>query len=129
VKAAHRRRLVALLAAAAMLFQALWPHLSRAQPAGSDLLVAVCSIGGVTQHVPLGDGTPPAQHPSAAKSQHCLLCNGGNGQLAVFPPPLTDLRAASFPIAQPVRPAYSQPIHRPLFLLLLASPRAPPAIV
>lgn len=120
----RRSRLVAWLAAGAVLLQALWPLLSHARPKDPSLLVPVCTIDGVTHFLEIKKGKTPLEERSASHGEHCKLCVFGpekpvaaGDAKAVFSP--FETAAVRF-----LRTGRSDP---PGFFPASARPRAPPA--
>ena len=81
----RRNRLAALLAAFAVMLQALWPLLSHARPKDPSLLVPVCTVDGVTHYLDLKSGKAPLDERSALHGEHCKLCVFGDGKALAVP--------------------------------------------
>ena|SRR6185436_13107148 len=77
----RRNRFVALLAAFALVLQALWPLLSHARPQDRPLLAPVCTVDGVTHYLEIkAGGTSPLDQRSARHGEHCKMCVFGDGK-------------------------------------------------
>ena len=119
----RRNRLVAWIAACAMLLQALWPVLSHARPKDSTLLVPLCTIDGETHFLEIKTGKTPAEEPGATHGKHCKLCVFGGDKVAAVVAPGAVVPLSATSLAHPL--ARSAPLalsaHRSP-----AHPRAPP---
>jgi hypothetical protein len=76
----RRNRLVAWIAAVAVLLQALWPLLSHARPKDPALLVPICTIDGVTHFLEIKAGKTPLEERTSSHGEHCKLCVFGDGK-------------------------------------------------
>jgi hypothetical protein len=117
------RRLVAWLASIAIALNALWPLLAHAAPRG--IATEICSVnaGAVAQSGLFRTDLPPV--PFKVTAAHCPFCASWAGTampaIAVawsFLLPLLD--------AADVKPSTSIPVVSLSFVVLAASPRAPP---
>jgi len=121
----HRKRLVAWIAACAVLLQALWPLLSHARPNDPVLQVALCTVGGAAhvQDIKIGKSTPLDER-AASHGDHCKLCTVGDGKIV-----LDSAVDPVFPLVfrgdRIVTPQSSFPNEPPR---LPVQPRAPPAV-
>ena len=121
----YRNRLVALLAALAVALQALWPLLSHARPAQAGILVAVCTIDGITHFLELPAGNTPLEQRSSAQHEHCPLCVFSAERLAALPPVQAAMLAVD---AMPAADSFHVPAIAPDAVSQQpAQPRAPPA--
>jgi len=107
-----------------MAMHALWPLLAQARPLEAPILVAVCTVAGITHYVELPAGKPPAKDHSA--TQHCGLCTFGADRAFAPPPAAFAALIAEFSPARLHAPAvtdgFASHCHPP------AQPRAPPAL-
>jgi len=120
----RRNRLVAWIAAFAVVLQALWPLLSHARPKDPSLMVPVCTIDGVTHYLDLRTGKTPLDERTALHGEHCKLCFFGGDRLQALPPASVDfLQVPAFNAETPAAPPaanYHSASASP------AQPRAPP---
>jgi hypothetical protein len=80
----RRIRIVAWIAALAVLLQALWPLLSHARPLDPSLVIPACTIDGVTHFLEIKAGKKtPLDERSATHGEHCKLCVFGGDKAAV----------------------------------------------
>jgi hypothetical protein len=120
-----RFRLASWLALAAMAFNALWPLLANARPAGQVAIFEVCTAVGTTPVA--GDaGTVPAEGGERHLAPHCALCSTGTDKApaAAQGTPLIlagAISTAERPHASFLDPVSTQPRSA-------AQPRAPPRI-
>jgi hypothetical protein len=121
----RRNRLVAWIAALAVMLQAFWPLLSHARPRDPSLLVPVCTIDGVTHYLDLKTGKAPLDDRSGKHGEHCKLCFFGGDRLQALPPEPADFLQVPAPNAEaPAAFAFS---HYRSASASPAQPRAPPA--
>ena len=120
----RRNRLVAWIAACAVLLQALWPLLSHARPRDPSLQVPVCTIDGVTHFLEIKTGKTPLEERSSSHGEHCKLCVFGDGKpvLNAVVHPDASLWVASHKVAA-LQSSFPEQLQ-----LLSARPRAPPAV-
>jgi hypothetical protein len=120
----RRNRLVAWIAAFAVVVQALWPLLAHARPKDPSLLVPVCTIDGITHFLEIKTGKTPLDERTALHGDHCKLCVFGAQKVVALTPQNAVAFLASdaidpIAISQPV--SFSEPASHPS-----AQPRAPP---
>jgi hypothetical protein len=121
----RRNRLVALLAAFAVMLQVLWPLLSHARPQDSSLLVPVCTIDGITHYLDLKTGKTPLDERTALHGEHCKLCFFGGDRLQALSSASVDFLQVPAVIAE--TPAELPASHYRSTSASPAHPRAPPA--
>jgi hypothetical protein len=121
----RRNRLVAWIAAFAVLLQALWPLLSHARPKDPTLQVPLCSVDGALHvlEIRIGKSTPLDKR-AAAHGEHCKLCVFGDGKTvlhAVVDSVVTSGVASDNVVK--IESPFQEQLH-----LLSTHPRAPPAV-
>lgn len=120
----RRSRLVAWIAAFAVLLQALWPVLSHARPKNQPLLASICTVDGVTHLLEIKTGKAPLDERAAKHGEHCKLCVFGDAKdAAVFSGDFDSFLLKSISSEDPASPKAS--FHPAT--LSPAHPRAPPA--
>jgi len=123
----RRNRLVAWIAGAAVLLQALWPLVSHARPTGAALLVPICSVDGIPHLIDLDSGKAPFDKRRALPGDHCKLCAFGSDRAAALPTepaallavvdlPVERSNVLPVPLPEPLNHPPAQPRAPPLFL-------------